>query len=184
MSVSYEVREDTSTLRRGAIPAQSVLLATALVPTSPSLDPTGTELLSRLNAFSDIYRQEADRILERIYQIAANPDLRDEGEPSPSHAVIEELGRLLRRAGDLMVSSMSHGQVSTFFGELNVTWRVGDKIVRLASFPNRPTILQTGRLSMPVGSYKSAANPSAGLLAEKLDSLAHDEDPEAPPFLG
>ena len=83
-----------------------------------------------------------------------------------------------------MKAAIPQGQVSVFFGELNITWRSGDRIVRLACFPDRPGLVQTGSLSMPVGSYRSEVNPTAELLAERLDALVSDNDPEGLPFLG
>ena len=125
----------------------------------------------------------ADKLIQRILELSRRPELRDEGEPAPAQQVIEQAIQLIRDADGLMLE-MPSGQVSVFFGEVNVTWRAGDRIVRLACFPNRPSVIQTGCLSLPLGSYRSEPNPTGQLLAARLESLVQDNDPEEPSFLG
>ena len=146
----------------------------------------GTEARLHLAALHDVSidHQEVDRIAAQIRAISQNDDLRDEDEPPPPQRVIEEAIRLIRGASDRMLGAMAPAQVSTFFGELNVTWKVSGKIVRLACFPDRATVMQTGSLSMPLGSYKSEPNPSPATLAEQLDIQALENDLEERPFLG
>ncbi len=115
-------------------------------------------------------RNDADRIVRRICYAAIDPDLRDEGESAPSLKVMQEAARLIRGAEKLL-DAMPSAQVSTFFGEINITWRAGDRIVRLAVFESRPSVVQTGSLSNPIGRYESTANPTDLLLAEKLREL-------------
>lgn len=112
---------------------------------------------------------ETNTTLVRIAQTATQEY---EDETSPPRAVIEELTRLISEAVKLMATSMTEGVVSTFYGEINVTWRNVNDIVRLACFPNRPSILQFGSLSQPLGSYQSQPTPSALDLARRLDALA------------
>jgi hypothetical protein len=114
---------------------------------------------------------EAEKIVRQILEAAIDPDLRDENEPAPSREVIKKAIRLIDCADEL-VGEMPAAQVSSFFGEINITWRAGDRIVRLACFPDRPSIVQTGSVSLPVGHYESEANPTPSLLAEKLKNLA------------
>jgi hypothetical protein len=98
---------------------------------------------------------------------AVDPDLRDEDECAPSFRIVKESVRLVLDATKLL-DAIPPAQVSTFFGEINITWRFGERIVRLALFENRPAIVQTGSLSEPMGRYESQENPSAATLAEKL----------------
>jgi hypothetical protein len=114
------------------------------------------------------YITEAAALLHRIGQLRTGEY--DE-EPRPSEAVIEKISALIRDAGDRMHGSMPDGIVSTFYGELNVTWRRDNEIVRLACFPNRPTILQYGNLSQPLNPYQSLQNPSADDVASHLAAL-------------
>jgi hypothetical protein len=100
-----------------------------------------------------------------------DPDLRDEDESAPTLPVIQEAAQFVRGAEKLL-STMPPAQVSTFYGEINITWRVGDRIVRFACFPDRPSLLQTGSLSLPVGSYRLEENPTPELLADKISDLA------------
>ena len=189
MSIDYEaVQNDQSTsfMYRGAILAEAVLLATTFAHAAYPPDSTGTELPIEINMLADtsIDLQEADKIMQRVWEIVDNQDMRDDDEPAPPRAVIGEFERLIRNAANLMMARMPEGQISAFFGELNITWRSGDRIVRLACFPNRPNIVQTGSLSAPIGFYQSEANPTSEVLAEALDTLLNENDLEMRPFLG
>ncbi len=124
----------------------------AVAPTVPLLD----------------VESETDGIINRLSQTTR---LEDEEEPAPAPAVVEEATCLIREAGRLMRTFMREGTVSTFYGEINVTWRNGSHIVRLACFPLSPGILQFGNLAQPLGSYQSQQSPSAQDLAARLDAL-------------
>jgi hypothetical protein len=113
---------------------------------------------------------EAEMIVQHIFYAAVDQELRDEDEPAPSCEVIQKAFGMIY-AADKLLGVMPYGQVSTFFGEINVTWRGGDRIVRLACFQDRPTILQTGSFSDPLGHYNSRPNPSPLLLADELQGL-------------
>jgi hypothetical protein len=78
---------------------------------------------------------------------------------------------LIEHASRLMTSPMPVARVSTFFGELNLTWRSGDQIVRLSFFSSRPTILQRGDLSQPLGSYTSENDPTPDAVARELEAI-------------
>jgi len=125
----------------------------------------------------EFVRQE-ERIIARLADFATNPDLLDEDEPSPTQDVIAEATAIVRSAATV-ISPMPKASVSSFFGEINVSWQYEDSIVRLACFPNRPSILQTGLLSVQ-GSYRSEENPTGLMLAERLKSLVASNDPEQP----
>lgn len=92
-------------------------------------------------------------------------------EPEPSEDVIDKISALIRDADELMPGSMPEGTVSTFYGEVNVTWRRNSNIVRLACFSNRPAMLQFGNLSQPLDPYQSIAAPSAENVAHHLSAL-------------
>lgn len=113
---------------------------------------------------------QAQEILRAISNAAVNPDLRDEDEAAPSPDVIGRATRLILEA-DKLLGGIPSGQVATFYGELNVTWRAGNEIVRLACFPHRPSLLQVGSLELPVGSYRSDEDPSSRLLAARISDL-------------
>jgi hypothetical protein len=94
----------------------------------------------------------------------------DEDEMAPPPPVIAEAVRIVQEAAGLLSDEMPHGRVSTFWGEVNVTWRSGENIVRLACFPNRENLVQVGSLSSPLGSYRSEF-ATAELLASRLEEL-------------
>ncbi len=111
---------------------------------------------------------KTDKILARIAQTAKQED---DDELPPPLTVVTEISGLITQASHLLTNSMPEGMVSTFYGEINVTWRNGNDIVRLACFPNRESILQFGNLAQPLGSYQSQPNPNAQNLATRLDAL-------------
>jgi hypothetical protein len=113
---------------------------------------------------------EAEKIVNRILSAVVDSDLRDEDEPAPSIKVAKKAIYLIRGAEKLL-GKVPQAQVSTFYGEINISWRSGDKIVRLACFPDRPSVIQVGLLSLPIGSYRSEENPTAMLLAARLGSF-------------
>lgn len=113
------------------------------------------------------HRNEGKELLRRIAQLSEQEY--DDDEPAPSGAVIDQIYALIREVNKLMSGSLPEGTVSTFYGEVSVTWRSGDNIVRLACLPNRPYILQIGNLSQPLGSYQLRLDPSPHEIAAQLD---------------
>ena len=188
MSIAYEaVKNDQSTLvlYRGAILDDASMLETTFAYVAQrAADSSETKLVLNVNMLADVstYVPEIDRIMHRVQEIVADQELRDEGEPAPPQDVIDQFEEIIRRTSAL--TPILPGQISVFFGELNMTWRSGDRIVRFACFPGRPSVLQIGSISMPVGSYQSQTNPTPEMLAERLSSFATEIDQENPPFLG
>jgi hypothetical protein len=113
-------------------------------------------------------RSEGDKLVARIGQLR---EQEYDDEPEPSVAVIDQISALIRDADNLMLGSMPEGTVSTFYGEVNVTWRRENDIVRLACFSNRPSILQFGNLSQPLNPYQSIQDPTADVVASHLNVL-------------
>ena len=134
--------------------------------------------------YDNVLFGEADRIATRIAALAHDATMRDEDEPSPPQTVIDESTRLIRAVVNHIVGSVPPAQVAVFFGEVNVTWKSGSHVIRLAFFPNRPSVLQIGSLAMPVGSYQSQSNPTPQLVAERLSHFITQNDPEDSPFPG
>jgi hypothetical protein len=132
---------------------------------------SGTKTTRTLCARTANDQGESQATICAIQRAAQSPDL-DEDETPPLPAVVAEATRIIRQTADLM-EDMPEGEVSIFFGELSVTWRAGDKIVRLACFPNRPTLIQYGSLSSPMGSYRSEGT-TPDRLAERLCELDND----------
>ena len=118
-----------------------------------------------------IFSDQPERVIGRISAIAHNPDSLDEDEPPPSENTLQHLtGLLLEAAGKLDNRLPQITKVSACYGEINATWRVGDSIVRVASFPSGKALVQWGNVSSAIGSYKS--EPASGeLLARRLKTL-------------
>jgi len=130
-------------------------------------DVWGTVFLEMGHEASHLAK-EPDRLLGRLRELA---NKEDDDEPPPSEAVIDRMSSFLREASAAMENPMPEGIASTFYGEINVTWRKGTEIVRIACFPNRPSILQSGNLSQPLGTYRSFSEPTAVDIATQLDLL-------------
>jgi hypothetical protein len=96
----------------------------------------------------------------------------DEGETPPSPEIIRQATALIREVSAAMLTPLMVGAVSTFWGELNITWRVATEIVRVAWFPKRPAILQYGDLTKPLGSYVSETDPTPESVAKRLDAMS------------
>lgn len=114
---------------------------------------------------------EGQDIIRAISSLAAGQELRDEDEPAPPRSVVKRAVQFVRGA-DKLLGGVPPGQASTFYGEINVTWRSGDTIIRLACFPSGRSLIQVGSLSLPPGSYRSEENPNTMLLAARLNALA------------
>jgi hypothetical protein len=127
---------------------------------------SGTKVIICANNIEVGEDQATISAIERAVQ---HPEL-DENEALPLPAVIAEAKRILRQTEAEMQMEMPEGGVSFFYGELNITWRAGEDIVRLACFPNRPALIQVGSLSAPVGSYRSETIDTK-ILAAHLESL-------------
>jgi hypothetical protein len=118
--------------------------------------------------YTTLGKNAGAKLVSRIGQLRGREY---DDEPEPSEAVIDQLSTLVRDADNLMHGSMPEGAVSTFYGEVNVTWRRDNDIVRLACFPNRPSMLQFGNLSQPLHPYQSIPSPTAEDIAIHLNAL-------------
>lgn len=166
----------------GLLVARALLVASLGLPAVPSgatymqnrpIDGTSTTVIWP-HALKDIAPHEdvvVARISKQIQGFMSDPELLDEGEPPPSQNVAAELLGLIRGASHHMLIPMPTGRVSAFFGELNVVWRSGGDIVRLACFSNRPPIIQFGTISAPLGSYRSEPVATTESLARHLTAL-------------
>jgi hypothetical protein len=106
-------------------------------------------LASRITP-ADAYRIElsADRfvsaaeITSRIDALIADEDMYEPNEPRPTKEAIDE-------AKDLIVSAERYGskylrpEISVYYGEIDITWRVSNRLLRLIVFSGtvRPAVL-------------------------------------------
>ena len=79
----------------------------------------------------------------------------DEDELLPNSAVVETATHFVAELFAVLDAPPPRANVGTFSGEVNLTWRTGGAMVRLAFFPDRPTLVAFGTLSEPAGSYRS-----------------------------
>ena len=183
-----EITEDLirRQIRPRSVMTGSLALVTALSSGMPYMESTPTEQSINMIVISNILFDErvVERITQRAHLIAENPLLRDEDEPPPALAVLERFEYMVRRAASLMRNAMQPGQVVSFDGELSVTWRIRDRLVKLICFPDNSSTVQLGSLALPAIPFSSTDNPTPDFLAEKLDSLVAEDDVEGPPFLG
>jgi|ERR1700723_1589758 hypothetical protein len=170
-NITYEeVKKNQSSAAPFAAAALFYLLTLA-TPSSgiePSAVLTHVKSLMKSNP---LVREDQD-ILNDIQKVTASEDLADDGEVIRA-SVVTESKRYVAEAAQIL-GYMFPAVVSAFFGEVNVTWQNNDSIVRLACFPNRPTVIQTGVISV-LGSYRSIENPEANVLAKSLEHLFRPE---------
>lgn len=117
-------------------------------------------------------------LIEQIHQIAVSRGVRDDDEPVPSPDVCHALVKLLKRTETIMGRGLPSGDVSSFYGELSVTWRSGDRMVSIF-IDNDGTAIHYGRLTREgVGGYESEVligKEGSAVLAEKLNGLQSGE---------
>ena len=179
----------TASRRSQKVLLTGVLLLASFNPASGGIHESWTSTPANVkyclshDASSDV-DAESNRIVGRIQQVADRQDLRDDDEIAPPPIVVTSAKEMVQATAILMDRPMLPAIVSTFFGELNLTWRSGDDIVRVAFFPDRPSLIQRVNLSQPLGSYRSETNPTPEILAAELDQLALQDVGEAGYSLG
>jgi len=177
MPTYRQVQENQSSSHGGTFLAACVIASTLAMPPA-NAGMAGTFLQQDAIAIAAVECEyEADRIISRIMNLTHAESLRDEGEVPPPQIVVDRLVQLIRDAAGATLA-MPHAQVSSFYGEVNVTWRIGDRIIKLAAFPDRPTLLQTGSILMQAGSFRAEPNPSPQRIADEINSLLPANDPE------
>ena len=113
-------------------------------------------------------------LFEEIDRVAGEKDELEEGEPSPSRETVESLKSLIADTSRYLANEIPPGHVATFYGELSITWRRGDRMVRLASFPHtgQGCRIDCGSSAPgPLGEYSATRNVTASRLAAELTDL-------------
>lgn len=107
---------------------------------------------------------------ERIDEVCADPDSYEEGEPRPNAKAIDNLKALLDDAASIMGADLNLGDIAPYFGEVSITWKCGEKMLRVAAFSDhRPPRMDFG--STPagsLGSYEFDTNVTGEKLASKF----------------
>ncbi|MGA2714504.1 MAG: hypothetical protein ABSG41_15475 [Bryobacteraceae bacterium] len=71
---------------------------------------------------------------EKIDAACSDPDNFEDDEIQPSPRAISELKRVLREASDIFNGDIPQGDVAPYFGEISVTWRRDNRMLRLTAF--------------------------------------------------
>jgi len=87
------------------------------------------------------YEENSDDIAARIDAVIADDDMYEAGEPRPSPEAAAKAKDLVSSAR--AVRGLPQPEVSVYFGEINVTWKVRNRLLRLIVFsdPARPAVL-------------------------------------------
>ena len=105
-----------------------------------------------------------------IENVASDPENYESGEPLVGAKAREELISLVVSAAALNGEPLPMGVISPYYGEISITWRHGDKMIRATAFADdRSTRLDYG--STPdgtLGEYRFDANAGAPTLTERL----------------
>jgi len=82
------------------------------------------------------YEENSDDIAARIDAVIADDDMYEAGEPRPSPEAAAKAKDLVSSAR--AVRGLPHPEVSVYFGEINVTWKVRNRLLRLIVFSDQP----------------------------------------------
>lgn len=76
-----------------------------------------------------------DTILSKIDSVLAEDDFYEPGEPRPSAETVDRAKSLIQTGID-PERGIPRAEVSAYFGELDVTWRCQNRLLRLVVFPD------------------------------------------------
>ncbi len=113
---------------------------------------------------------DARSISELIDQVCADDDSYEEGEDRPTAKAMDDLKRLLLEAAAIYDKAVPMGHISPYFGELSITWRNRDKMLRATSFSEAQSPrLDFGATPSPsLGTYQFDSDATGARLAERL----------------
>jgi hypothetical protein len=117
-------------------------------------------------------RLPAVDLIQKMESVAGDGEMYEVGEEKPSEHAKSAARNIIRdawRVGDLLID----GEVSTFYGELNITWRVGDRQVRLICFSEeeRPPAVYREQVNKgSLGDYELEPNVTSEVLAGRLNN--------------
>lgn len=88
------------------------------------------------------YERSNDDIAARIDAVIADGDMYEAGEPRPSPEAAAKAKDLIQSAGRA-VHGLPPPEVSVYFGEIDITWKVRNRLLRIIVFPDpsRPPVL-------------------------------------------
>ena len=129
--------------------------------TPQNIAPTGTQK----QAIG--YEESNDDIAARIDAVIADDDMYEAGEPRPSPEAAAKAKELIKSAGRAG-RGLPSPEVSVYFGEIEVTWKVRNRLLRMVVFsdPARPAVQTDKGEALTRG--ESADVTGAGDLPQKL----------------
>ena len=71
---------------------------------------------------------------EQIAALCSDPDNFEEGEPRPTEKATRDLKRIFNDAAEILGTDIAQGDITPYFGELSVTWRSSNRMLRLTAF--------------------------------------------------
>jgi hypothetical protein len=119
--------------------------------------------------------QEAS-LLELIDAVCADQDSLEEGEQPPAKKAIADLKTIIVEAAARADTNIPVGDVAIFFGELSVTWRYGNRMLRATTFsdPRTPRLDFGTTPEGALGTYEFDTHATGAKLVEKLQWLRAD----------
>jgi hypothetical protein len=116
-------------------------------------------------------------LLQLIDDICTDPTNLEDNEQPPSEKAISDLKKLIIDASVLRGKDIMLGDVAPYFGEVSVTWRNGNNMLRATSFPDaRLPRLDFGTTpDGTLGEYDFLADATGALLSQRLSILFPEE---------
>jgi hypothetical protein len=104
----------------------------------------------------------------------ADPDSFEDNEPKPTSGAIQVMNEIIRTADECFVG----GEVSMWYGELSITWRSDNRMLRLAVFSDgrEPLLYFQTDHGEALTSGQSIQPANSGALQDKLQWLMARRD--------
>jgi hypothetical protein len=113
------------------------------------------------------YNEGNDDVAARIDAVIADDDMYEPGEPRPTQEAAAKAKDLIKSAGRA-VRELPRPEVSVYFGEIDVTWKVRNRLLRIVVFS------ETGRAAVL---YFQTDDGGALTRGESVDIRGEDDLP-------
>jgi hypothetical protein len=134
------------------------------------------ESVSQAGIRESVIIEKTVTLEETIDAVCADPDNFEEGEAHPSPTAISELKRILIDASDAFNGDIPPGNVAPYFGEVSVTWRCDNRMLRLTAFSDgRQPRLDFGTTPEgSLGDYEFYSTATGKNVSDRLNWLLAD----------
>ena len=128
---------------------------------------------SRLESLIHLPNSFFEPLSDKIDRELSDPENYEESELLPEKKAVDDLKRLIAEAEMLMQYRLTTGQIAPYHREISITWRSGNRMLRLTSFSDH----RTPRLDFgttpdgALGEYSFDPLATGSKLREKLDWL-------------